>query len=101
MDESAVDGGALAETVAFLSYFNDLPDVRQRGKVMCPLAEALLLCLWRCWPGPRRSVTSPGSAIRARSAAPALPLRGGQAGSCPYRSRPRRPLFDRVSSSDL
>jgi predicted transposase YbfD/YdcC len=45
MDELACDGGALAETVVFLSYFKDLPDVRQRGKVMYPLAEVLLLCL--------------------------------------------------------
>jgi len=45
MDELAVDGGALAETVVFLSYFKDLPDLRQRGKVMYPLAEVLLLCL--------------------------------------------------------
>jgi predicted transposase YbfD/YdcC len=45
MAELAVDGGALAETVVFLSYFSDLPDVRQRGKVMYPLAEVLLLCL--------------------------------------------------------
>jgi predicted transposase YbfD/YdcC len=45
MDDSARDGGALAETVVFLSYFKDLPDVRQRGKVMYPLTEVLLLCL--------------------------------------------------------
>jgi len=45
MDELAVDCGALAETVVFLSFFKDLPDVRQRGKVMYPLAEVLLLCL--------------------------------------------------------
>ena len=45
MDDSARDGGALAETIVFLSYFKDLPDVRQRGKVMYPLAEVLLLCL--------------------------------------------------------
>jgi predicted transposase YbfD/YdcC len=45
MDELAIDGGAFAETVVFLSYFKDLPDVRQRGKVMYPLAEVLLLCL--------------------------------------------------------
>jgi predicted transposase YbfD/YdcC len=45
MDDSARDGGALAETVVFLRYFKDLPDVRQRGKVMYPLAEVLLLCL--------------------------------------------------------
>lgn len=45
MGELSVDGGALAETVVFLSHFNDLPDVRQRGKVIYPLAEVLLLCL--------------------------------------------------------
>jgi len=45
MDESAVDGGAFGEAVVFLSYFKDLPDVRQRGKVMYPLTEVLLLCL--------------------------------------------------------
>src|SRR5579863_8913968 len=45
MDELAVDGGAFAETVVFLHYFKDLPDVRQRGKVVYPLAEVLLLCL--------------------------------------------------------
>ena len=45
MDELTCDGGALAETVVFLRYFKDLPDVRQRGKVMYPLAEVLLLCL--------------------------------------------------------
>jgi len=45
MDQLAVDGGAFAETVVFLRYFKDLPDVRQRGKVMYPLAEVLLLCL--------------------------------------------------------
>ena len=45
MDALAVDGGAFAETIVFLSYFKDLPDIRQRGKVMYPLAEVLLLCL--------------------------------------------------------
>jgi predicted transposase YbfD/YdcC len=45
MDELAVDGGAFAETVVFLSYFKDLPDIRQRGKIMYPLPEVLLLCL--------------------------------------------------------
>ena len=39
------DDGSLAETVVFLSYFKDLPDIRQRGKVMYPLHDALLLCL--------------------------------------------------------
>ncbi len=39
------DGGALAQSVVFLRYFSDLPDPRQRGKVMDPLDEILLLCL--------------------------------------------------------
>lgn len=39
------DFGALSEAVAFLGYFSDLPDPRQRGKVVYPLDEVLLLCL--------------------------------------------------------
>jgi predicted transposase YbfD/YdcC len=39
------DCGALAEAVGFLSHFNDLEDPRQRGKVMYPLDEILLLSL--------------------------------------------------------
>ena len=39
------DGGAFGEAVVFLRYFRDLPDPRQRGKVMYPLEEVLLLCL--------------------------------------------------------
>src|SRR5215207_1576798 len=34
-----------AETVVFLSYFKDLRDPRQQGKVEYPLDEILLLCL--------------------------------------------------------
>jgi predicted transposase YbfD/YdcC len=45
MDDTATDSGALAEAVVFLSHFNDLPDPRQRGKVMYPLDEILLLAL--------------------------------------------------------
>jgi predicted transposase YbfD/YdcC len=41
----AADCGALGEAVVFLRYFSDLPDSRQRGKVMYPLDEVLLLCL--------------------------------------------------------
>lgn len=33
------------ETVVFLSYFKDLSDPRQRGKITYPLDEILLLCL--------------------------------------------------------
>ena len=45
MESSAEESGALCETVVFLSYFKDLPDVRQSGKVKYPLDEILLLCL--------------------------------------------------------
>jgi len=36
---------AIAETTSFLSYFKDLPDHRQAGKVEYPLPEVLLLIL--------------------------------------------------------
>ena len=37
--------GALGETIVFLDPFRSLPDPRQRGKVIYPLDEVLLLCL--------------------------------------------------------
>src|SRR5208282_6336126 len=37
--------GAVKETTVFLSYFEDLPDYRQKGKVAYPLDEVLLLML--------------------------------------------------------
>ena len=45
MDDTGGDCGALDEAVSFLSYFNDLPDRRQRGKLSYPLDEVLLLAL--------------------------------------------------------
>jgi hypothetical protein len=45
MDDTAADCGPLSEAVAFLNHFSDLPDPRQRGKVMYPLDEVLLLAL--------------------------------------------------------
>jgi hypothetical protein len=45
MDGAATDCAAFVETVVFLSYFKDLQDPRQRGKVTYPLDEVLLLCL--------------------------------------------------------
>ena len=45
MDGTKADCSAFDETVVFLSYFNDLQDPRQPGKVTYPLAEVLLLCL--------------------------------------------------------
>jgi len=41
----SADCGAFEEALVFLKYFKDLPDPRQRGKVMYPLDEVLLLCL--------------------------------------------------------
>ena len=41
--EAAVE--AAKETTVFLSYFKDLPDYRQKGKVAYPLEEVLLLML--------------------------------------------------------
>ena len=37
--------GAQNEALVFLSFFADLPDPRQAGKVIYPLQEVLLLCL--------------------------------------------------------
>ena len=45
MTEVAAGLGALAEAVSFLSYFNNLEDLSQRGEVMYPLAWMLLLAL--------------------------------------------------------
>src|SRR6266705_1498415 len=43
MDGVAADGGAFCEAAAVLRHFNDLPDPRQRGKVVYSLDEVLLL----------------------------------------------------------
>ena len=45
MTEGDATAGALKETTVFLSYFKDLPDYRQKGKVAYPLEEVLLLLL--------------------------------------------------------
>lgn len=45
MDGTAESCAGFDETVVFLSYFKDLTDPRQRGKVAYPLDEVLLLCL--------------------------------------------------------
>jgi predicted transposase YbfD/YdcC len=45
MQSEARDCGALTESVVFLEHFKDLSDPRQRGKVLYPLKEVLLLCL--------------------------------------------------------
>src|SRR5271157_1541414 len=45
MEDATADCAAFDETVVFLSYFKDLRDPRQQGKVEYPLDEILLLCL--------------------------------------------------------
>ncbi|MBU2655716.1 ISAs1 family transposase [Acidomonas methanolica] len=45
MEDAATVGEALFKATGFLSYFSDLPDKRQPGKVIYPLDEILLLCL--------------------------------------------------------
>ena len=43
--ELAVNEAAAVESVGFLSFFEELRDPRQRGKIIYPLAEVLLLIL--------------------------------------------------------
>ena len=45
MPDTAAGETTIVEAVVFLSHFKDLPDPRQRGKVLYPLDEILLLCL--------------------------------------------------------
>jgi predicted transposase YbfD/YdcC len=45
MDGAMGECGELGEAIVFLKYFEGLPDARQRGKVVYPLREVLLLCL--------------------------------------------------------
>src|ERR1700674_5277192 len=45
MAQAEWEFGAHGEATVFLVFFQDLPDLRQRGKVIYPLAEVLLLCL--------------------------------------------------------
>ncbi len=45
MTDTVAETMVFDKSVVFLSYFKDLPDPCQRGKVMYPLDEILLLCL--------------------------------------------------------
>ena len=45
MAQAGLEFGAIGEATIFLGYFEDMTDPRQRGKVIYPLAEVLLLCL--------------------------------------------------------
>lgn len=64
MDTVAVGDDAVAETVVFISHFRDLADPRQRGKVMYPLAEVLLLCLLAVLAG-AETITRPVAEVAA------------------------------------
>ena len=44
MEGVAEEFGAKAEAIVFLDHFRELPDPRQRGKVLYPLDE-ILLCV--------------------------------------------------------
>jgi DDE_Tnp_1-associated len=46
MEGAVAECGAFGEAVVFLSHFKGLRDPRQRGKVVYPLDEVLLLCLF-------------------------------------------------------
>jgi DDE_Tnp_1-associated len=46
MEGAVAECGAFGEAVVFLSHFKGLRDARQRGKVVYPLDEVLLLCLF-------------------------------------------------------
>ena len=43
--EAGARFGAQSEALVFLECFADFPDPRQRGKVIYPLEDVLLLCL--------------------------------------------------------
>src|SRR5467141_3473738 len=43
--EAAAGFAACGQAIVFLGHFADFPDPRQRGKVIYPLNEVLLLCL--------------------------------------------------------
>ena len=45
MEAACAGFGALGESTVFLRHFKDMPDPRQRSKVIYPLDEVLLLCL--------------------------------------------------------
>ena len=45
MDDVTADSGAFGEAVVILNHFKGMPDPRQRGKIMYPLDEVLLLAL--------------------------------------------------------
>ena len=63
MVDTATDCAVFAETVVFLSYFKDLRDPRQQGKVEYPLDEILLLCLLAVLAGAESSGAGPADRV--------------------------------------
>ena len=45
MDNAVMTCDGYGEAIVFLRHFENLPDPRQKGKVVYPLEEILLLCL--------------------------------------------------------
>src|ERR1035437_5420840 len=103
MERAAAFGG-ISEATVFLDYFKDLPDPRQRGKVVYPLDELLLLCLLAVLGGAARrsSVFCAGSgrfaterphtitsAIFLRRSTPRNSSAASSLGSPPSPGRPR------------
>ena len=73
MANATTETGAFDESVVFLNHFKDLPDPRQRGKVMYPLDEILLLCLLAVLAG-ADTFTHRYRPLRAGEARPAPPV---------------------------
>ena len=79
MEDATTDCGACDETVVFLSYFKDLKDPRQQGKVTYPLDEILLLCLLAVLAGAETVVDiALAWPQETRTLAPLSPVQGRQ-----------------------
>src|ERR1700739_2339676 len=81
LQEPSSSPGAQSEALVFLSFFGDLPDPRQAGKVIYPLQEVLLLFLLAGLAGQSASSKSHGPARRRSNFFE---------GSCRSRMGPRR-----------
>ena len=61
MDRITQEFGTLSEATVFLDDFKDLPDPRQRGKIIYPLPRCCCCVCSRCWVEQRRSSILRGS----------------------------------------
>jgi len=69
---------AQSEAIVFLSYFADFPDPRQRGKVVYPLNEILLLCLLAMLAGAKNTLAIQFEQCSILRISPTLNDGGGQ-----------------------